>query len=334
MQKKIKSADLRVGMHVVMPESWMSHPFLMGRFDIKSRDQIIKITESGFDEVVIDTDRGLDLDRIEEVGHADSRPASGGKKWDPEGLVPPELRAAVHDEKLPAEEKALILYKSSLQLMSRLLDDPKAENIRAAKSGISELVDLVLAQDDTSHHLLRITSHDFYTYTHSVNVGILSILLSKALFKGSTGHDMHELGAGFFLHDLGKVHVDPAIINKPGRLTDEEMGKMRAHPYQSYKMLKEADQLSEECAVIAMQHHEREDGTGYPRRLRGDEIHAYGRICCIADVYDALTAERSYKPQLSPFEALKIMKEEMLHHFHKEIFEKFVMLFSEGGVNR
>jgi HD-GYP domain-containing protein (c-di-GMP phosphodiesterase class II) len=92
-------------------------------------------------------------------------------------------------------------------------------------------------------------------------------------------------------------------------------------------MLKEANQLSNECSIIALEHHEREDGKGYPKGLKHDEIHIYGRICCIADVFDALTAERSYKAKLTAFEALKIMKEEMLDHFHKEIFEEFVLLF-------
>ena len=139
---------------------------------------------------------------------------------------------------------------------------------------------------------------------------------------------MYELGAGFFLHDLGKTRVDPAIINKRGKLTEDEMKKMRSHPYQSYKILAEANQLSEECRLIALQHHEREDGKGYPRHLRGDEIHLYGRIGCIADVYDALTAARSYKPKLSPFDALRVMKEDMSNHFEKDLFVKFVLLFA------
>lgn len=175
--------------------------------------------------------------------------------------------------------------------------------------------------------MLAITAHDFYTYTHSVNVGVLAVMLSRALFRNLGAHNMHELGAGFFLHDLGKIRVDPAIINKPGILTEEEMKKMRIHPYQSCKILAEAGQLSEECRIIAFQHHEREDGKGYPRRLQGEEIHVYGRIGCIADVYDALTAERSYKPRLSPFEALRLMKEEMINHFRRDLFEKFVLLF-------
>jgi HD-GYP domain-containing protein (c-di-GMP phosphodiesterase class II) len=159
-------------------------------------------------------------------------------------------------------------------------------------------------------------------------------MLAKHFFKNTDVHNVHELGAGFFLHDLGKVRIDPAIINKPGRLTEEEMETMKTHANQSYKMLKETNQLSEECGIIALQHHERQDGTGYPKGLKGDEIHIYGRVCCIADVYDALTAERSYKAKLTSFEALRLMKEKMIDHFQKDMFEKFVKLFTEEGLKR
>ncbi|MEJ2529320.1 MAG: HD domain-containing phosphohydrolase, partial [Gammaproteobacteria bacterium] len=111
------------------------------------------------------------------------------------------------------------------------------------------------------------------------------------------------------------------------RLTDEEMQQMRTHPYQGYKILKEAQALSEESKYIVMQHHELSDGTGYPQRLRGDDIHIYGRICHLADVFDALTSERSYKRALSNYEALKLMRDEMYNHFDKQLFESFVLLF-------
>ncbi|MDA8239450.1 MAG: HD-GYP domain-containing protein [Nitrospiraceae bacterium] len=220
------------------------------------------------------------------------------------------------------------MYRSSLILMERLFNDPKAEKIREAKKGVSEIVDVVIADSVMAKNLVNITSYDFYTYTHSVNVGILSALLAGALYRRSAAHDLHELGAGFFLHDIGKVRVDPAIVNKQGALTEEEMEQMRSHPCQGYAILSEAGELSEECRIIVMQHHERQDGNGYPKRLRGDEIHSYSRICSIADVYDALTSERSYKKRFTPFEALMIMKEQMIDHFTTELFEKFVLLLA------
>ncbi len=326
MRKTISVRELKPGMHVILPASWFSHPFLKNRFEIASPEQIREIVDAGFEKVDIEIDAAEAGTGVSAV--IADRQLSPPPKWEPGKLVPDELREAVNDDGLAPEKKAAIVYKSSLTIMQRLLEEPAAENIRAAKEGIAQIVDLIISDDATSKNLLTITSYDFYTYTHSVNVGVLSVLLSKMLFRESHAHDMYELGAGFFLHDIGKVRIDPAILNKPGRLTDEEMMKMKAHPYQGYKILKETKQLTEECRIIAMQHHERDDGTGYPNRLKGHDIHIYGRICCIADVYDALTAERPYKQRLKPFEALKLMKDQMINHFHKELFDKFVLLFS------
>lgn len=329
MVKSIFSKDLKIGMYVILPVSWFNHPFLFGEFLVTSQEQIDKIIEAGIPECNIDPERASP---VPEIGYTSHGSENGEfvppKTWDPEELVPPELREAIHDKKHTPEKRADLVYKYSLELMNRLFDDPKAANIKEAKKGIAEIVDLIIADNATSSQLLKITSYDFYTYTHSVNVGVLSVMLSKALFEGSDGHDMHELGAAFFLHDIGKIKVDPAILNKPGKLTEEEMRKMRMHPYQGYKILSEANQLSNECGIIVMQHHEREDGKGYPRQLTGAEIHPYGRIGCVADVFDAITAERSYKPKMSSFNALKIMKEQMLNHFHRDVFEKFVLLFT------
>ncbi|MBF0419799.1 MAG: HD-GYP domain-containing protein [Magnetococcales bacterium] len=236
---------------------------------------------------------------------------------------------AARSTTMSPDKKAQAVYRHSLDLFSGLFETPTAEFIKNSKKAVGGVVDMILEDDDTAINLLKVTSHDFYTYTHSVNVGVLSVCLAKQLFKGKSSHNLREFGAGAFLHDLGKVKVDPAILNKPGRLDDWEMKRMRIHPYQSYRILMDTSQLSEECAIIAMQHHEREDGTGYPLRLKGKEIHEYGKIGCIADVYDALTAKRSYKEGMPPFKALQIMKEEMIHHFEKEIFQNFVLLFSK-----
>jgi len=329
MQKTIKITDLRIGMYVVLPLSWFKHPFLKNEFVIKSRDQINKIIDHGITEIMIDPSKSVQDDQpTQPLEGIVERASTPPKTWAPGNLVPTELREAIHDKSLTPEKKSKLVYQSSRVLVERLLEDPKAENIEEAKKGISEVVDLIIADEATARELLKITSYDFYTYTHSVNVGVFSVMLAKSIFKGSDAHNMHELGAGFFLHDIGKVRVDPGIINKPGKLTDEEMTIMRAHPYQGYKILKEANQLTEECMFIVMQHHERADGTGYPRGLKESDIHIYGRICCIADVYDALTAERSYKQQLNTFDALKLMKEKLINHFHKELFEKFVLLFT------
>lgn len=333
MLKTIKSAALEVGMYVILPVPWLRHSFLSGSFTIKSRDEITRIIDCGLNEVTIDSAKGLSFPNVEIISHSGAEPRpeqpAASIAWNPDQLIPTDLKSALKDKLMPKKEKAKIIYQSSIEMMRRLLEDPKAENIREVKKEIADMVDVIISDDQTALHMLAITAHDFYTYTHSVNVGVLGVMLSRSLFHQSDAHNMHELGAGFFLHDLGKTRVDPAIINKPEKLTEDEMKKMRIHPYQSYKILAESGQLSEECRLIALQHHERDDGGGYPRRLRGGEIHIYGRIGCIADVYDALTALRSYKPMLSPFAALNVMKKEMINHFEKDLFEKFVLLFKQ-----
>lgn len=327
MRYSINVKDLEIGMFVILPTSWFEHPFLTGKFIIKSQDQIDKIIQCGFTEVFIDTQKG--------TGHATSGPKNRAneiiippQKWEPETLIPLELSEAIRDTSLSSEKKSQIVYISSLQIMERLLEDPSVENIKASKQGIAEIVDVIMWDDAICNHLLKITSHDYNTYTHSVNVGVLSILLAKALLKGSDDHDLHELGAGFFLHDIGKVRIDLSILNKPGQLTEDELHIIQAHPRHGYNLLSETNQLSNECNIIVMQHHEKDNGKGYPYGLKGDEIHLYAQICRLADVYDSLTSERSYRRRLSTFDALKLMKEELSDNFHKLLFEKFVVLFS------
>lgn len=333
MIKVIKVSEVKIGMHLIIPDKWLNRPFRNKEFFVGTAEDLQLVRESGYSLFETDTEKGLPLEDYEQIGHANAcRP--GCKRWNAEDLLPETLCVTLQDDSLPHAARAEAVYTSSLIMMERLFDDPRAENIKTAKEGISGIVDLLLTRDDVASLMLRITDHDFSTYTHSVNVGLLGAVLSKRLYQNSDDHNLHELAAGFFFHDLGKVNIDPAIITKPGRLDEEEMRKMRMHPGLSYKLLLDASQLSEECRIIAVEHHEREDGTGYPRRLKGDEIHMYARICCIADVYDALTAKRSYKPQLTPFEALKIMKEEMLQHFHKDLFEQFVMMLTESHGGR
>jgi HD-GYP domain-containing protein (c-di-GMP phosphodiesterase class II) len=317
MVKRIKVSELKVGMYIELPSAWRAHPFLRNSFTIDSPRQIQKIIEFGIREVNINEDKGI---AVNEILPAEDQPE---RDFSPRE----ELQEVLEDKRMPPQMKAPIVHWRSVDMMSKLWENPTAEKISEFKSGIVDVVDLILSDDATNDHLLRLTSHDYNTYIHSVNVGVLAVSLAKSVLAKGDKHDMHALGAGFFLHDIGKVFIDEAIINKPGKLSEEEMIEMRKHPNKGFKLLNDTKQINEESRLIVLQHHERENGTGYPRKLRGNEIHVYGRICSVADVYDALVSKRPYKAMLKPFEALKVMKEEMVDHFHKEIFEKFVLLF-------
>jgi len=320
MLKKINIGKLRVGMYVNLPLAWHSHSFIKNNFIIISEAQLSKIKDTGLSEIIIDTDLGDDV-------REDPPPLAAPLKEPAIQTVPDKLLEAIHDKKLSASEKATIIRAQATLMMQHLLDNPSATNIMAVKKAITAVVDLILNDDVTKKHLLLINSHDFNTFTHSVSVGVTGISLSKTLFEASDGHNMHELGAGFFLHDLGKVEIDQVILNKPGRLTAEEIRQIQRHPVLGFKLLHRTGQLTEECKLIVLQHHERYDGKGYPKGIKGIDIHLYGRICIIADVYDALTSDRPYREKMTPFAALKLMQTGMVDHFDKKLFKKFVMIF-------
>lgn len=316
--------ELRVGMFVELPLSWHTHPFLTNSFVISSCEDIEKIRDMGVEKIWVDISRSH---FPKEVSTEEHRGTTLDMVREREPVVPEELIATIRDDCLLPEKKANLVIVHANRMMKNLLEEPTAPRIEEAKKAIGEIVTLILKDPDTTFYLLNITNHDFSTYTHSVNVGILGVALSKSLFKEMTQQTIKTLGVGFFLHDLGKTMVDQAIITKPGKLTEEEMRQVRLHPGYGYRILVETKQITEASRLIVLQHHERADGTGYPKGLRNDEIHIYGRLCAIADVYDALTSERPYKKKMAPFEALQLMKEEMIGHFTPDLFERFVLMF-------
>jgi len=325
LKKMIKTVSvnaLKVGMYVKLPLSWMSHSFIKNKFLITSRSQIDKIIQSSLKEIKIDTSLGKDL--IDDAIAAEHLPAVPETV---QKVIPEGLREAIRDPKIPRGKKALAVQHYSQEMMKNLMKSPSVENIGAVITTIFDIVDLIMTDDETSIYMLSITSHDFATYTHSVNVGILSMCLAKVLYRHSDGHDMHALGAGFFLHDLGKVRIDQSIINKPGKLNEQEWKTMKKHPDLGVEILRETDKLNKESSIIVLQHHERNDGSGYPLGIKGDDIHPYGRICSLADVFDALTSIRPYRQKMVPLDAVRLMHKEMLHHFQRDLFERFVQLF-------
>jgi len=323
MIKTIKITDLKPGMYVNLPSAWRAHPFLRNNFTITSKKQIQKMMDYGIQEVNIDEQKGIPEDAVKQDAEEPEKDFSRQDLT----IASEKLKEVLENKKMPTVERAQAIHTHSVDLMKGLWQNPTGEKISEFKKTVFGVVDVVFSDNAINSQLLKIKSYDYDTYIHSVNVGVLAISLAKEILRKQDRHDMHALGAGFFLHDVGKVYIDEAIINKPGKLTEEEMNTMRKHPAMGFKLLNETKQISIESRLIVLQHHERHNGMGYPRKLRGEDIHIYGRICSVADVFDALVSKRPYKAQLKPFDALKLMKEEMLDHFHKDVFEKFVLLF-------
>lgn len=173
-------------------------------------------------------------------------------------------------------------------------------------------------------HVVQMTGirrYDQYTFCHSISVCALAAMIG--VLRGYTPKRLSEISIGALLHDIGKVKIPTDILNKRGKLDENEMCLMKTHSEQGFQLLRRNRQLSVVPMHVAYQHHERYDGTGYPRGLKGDHIHEYARIVAIADVYDALTSDRAYKKACTPFEAYQIMIEGINRHFDPELLELF-----------
>jgi HD-GYP domain-containing protein (c-di-GMP phosphodiesterase class II) len=238
----------------------------------------------------------------------------------------PDLLA---DESVPVLAKCNVLQKVTSHLSHEMFESPTPLNIQRQRENVEQMVDFTLQEPVALKALLGLTHHDYYTYTHSVNVGLYALTISiEHLFKtGDASEDvLKRMAAGFFLHDIGKSRVPSEVINKNGPLNETEWAEMRRHPAYGHELLQEEGHLTVETATIVLQHHEKMTGSGYPDSLKGTDIHIFARICCVADAFDALTTKRSYKAAVKPFDALTIMKKDMYTQFDPEVFQTFVLL--------
>lgn len=163
------------------------------------------------------------------------------------------------------------------------------------------MINEILANPDAQLSLIDIGISDEYTFEHSVSTTIYALLIATRMdFSFS---QLEELSMGVLLHDVGKTTIPSDILFKEGKLTDEEFGIIKAHTSNGYELLKNSDKISENTRLVSLTHHERLDGTGYPNGLSNDNIPLYGKIATIADVYDALTANRCYRKKFRNIDA-------------------------------
>ncbi|QSO47953.1 HD-GYP domain-containing protein [Alicyclobacillus mengziensis] len=170
---------------------------------------------------------------------------------------------------------------------------------------ILEVIDQLRRLGGAGEHFGTVYLSDGELYHHSVNVALFA--LGVAVGMGMTESQMIDLGIGALLHDIGKLKIPESILKKPGRLTDEEFEHMKLHTSYGYQVLRETGDINATAALVALEHHERVDGTGYPRGLVGSEIHLFGRVTGLVDVYEALTANRVYRPANLPHDALEFL---------------------------
>ncbi|MFN3531411.1 MAG: HD-GYP domain-containing protein [Candidatus Brocadia sp.] len=214
--------------------------------------------------------------------------------------------------------------------MMDVFEDPRSgEHVERSKGWVSNAVEFILTNKASLPNMMSMISYDYYTYTHSVNVAVLGLLFSKYL--NIEYEEMHALGTGLLLHDIGKTQIESEIINKKERLNDKEFARIKMHVELGTDILRQIGGIDSISFFPVMQHHEKGNGKGYPKGLKGDEIHKYGKIASIIDVYDALTTRRSYADARKPFSALKIMKEETGGSFDEKFFREFILFLGSQG---
>ena len=206
----------------------------------------------------------------------------------PETAVPPLLRPSSMDRAVQVLKGA---FDSAAQGDGELL----CARLEDLSSVVEEIQDEVLSQPELVAHCHDLRNHDDYTFRHSVHVMVMSLILGRGLDMPS--ETLSSLAMGAVLHDIGKTRIPLEILNKPGALDPEEMEVMRRHADLGAQILDLDPRLAPEVREVLRQHHERWDGSGYPRGLKGRGIHPFARQVAVADVYDALASARPYKSQ-------------------------------------
>jgi len=198
------------------------------------------------------------------------------------------------------------------------------------KTEIKEIIEKILSDilyyKGTLDNVSNISTHDGYTFTHSVDVCILALSIGYQM--GFTKSSLLEIGTGALLHDVGKLSVPSILINKVERFSDEEFELMQNHTVAGYNLIKSHPQVSERAAQMVLQHHERYDGSGYPHKKSGRDIHSFSSICAVADVYSAMITNRCYRNAHPPHEVYEYVLGLGNAKFDFKVVQAFAMCVS------
>jgi HD-GYP domain-containing protein (c-di-GMP phosphodiesterase class II) len=330
MLKKIPVSQVRLGMflHGLCGSSWLDHPFWKTSFVIKDQADLDKLLRSPVKEVLIDVDKGLDVMAPAEVpaaGTADDERLQAELRQEGSATrtARPVPEAAGLDVEIERAQRVLAQAKKEVSVLFREARLGKVVSTSHLGALVNDISDSVLRNPNALISLARLKTKDDYTYLHSVAVAALATGLARQLQLSTD--EIREAALAGLLHDLGKAAIPLDILNKPGRLTDEEFGQVKAHPRAGYDMLVEAGVDSAMALEVCLHHHEKVDGSGYPDRLKGDAISLYAKMGAVCDVYDAITSDRPYKAGWHPAESIRRMAQWAKEgHFDERVFQAFV----------
>lgn len=324
MLKKIHVADLKQGMFLQeICGSWMDHPFWKKSFTLNDPKDINTLQECGIHEVWIDTDKGLDVDASvaalseEEQQHKIESTLQQADKFSPKAVQRVSLQEEV--------DRARLIHTRSKEAVTSMFNEVrmgKALQLDGVTALVDDISQSISRNPEAFLSLARLKTKDNYTYLHSVAVCALMISLGKQM--GLEEELLQKLGMAGLLHDLGKMMIPEEVLNKPGRLTDDEFTVIKNHPMRGWEILKDSAGVNEIALEVCLHHHEKMDGSGYPHKLSGETISLFARMGAVCDVYDAITSVRCYKSGWAPAEAIRKMAEWQEGHFDATVFHAFV----------
>jgi len=321
MLKKIRTDQLRLGMFLhELCGSWMDHPFWRAKFVLQDADDLRRLRECGISEVWIDTALGLDVDG----GLSQAEVALQVEEELEVAAValpaPAPVATSTRDELARA---ALVSDQAKLKVQS-LFGEARmgqAIHVEGCLPLVDDIIGSVARNQGALVSLVRLKAQDEYTYMHSVAVCALMVALARTLKLPDD--EVRAAGLAGLLHDMGKARIPLAVLNKPGRLTDDEFRVMRQHPAWGHDLLLTSGDAPAMALDVCLHHHEKVDGSGYPHALKADQISLHAQMGAVCDVYDAVTSARPYKAPWDPGEAVRQMAQ-WKGHFNPKVFQAFV----------
>lgn len=321
----VESTDLAIGMFVSkLDRPWTETSFLLQGVLIESdddRQEFINVC----DYVYVDQQRSHDSVHarlvVLENQKVTIRPVKAAKELKYTAEMADKEQAFFSRELIHARS----VHKNTRGYIDQALEDARlgnSLNTEDAKVFVSEIAESVSRAPNAMLWLTHMKQRDEYTSNHCMNVCILAVTFGCAL--GLEKKQLHSLGMGALLHDLGKMKIPLEILNKPGRLTTEEYELIKTHSREGYEMLKSKGGVSNEILEIVLSHHERIDGSGYPAGKPGELVSLLSQITSVVDVYDAITSNRCYHDGMPPHEAMKLMYEWSGRNFAPELIEGFI----------
>jgi len=257
----------------------------------------------------------------------------GEQKPNYDRYVEKHLPQILADSIIPVEERAKVLYTAADAVVREVFETRLPKGI--GKREYSRIANLVekslkfLAIDESLKRIAALASHDYTVHTHNVQVFVFSTAILQNMKADE--YTLVQAGIGALLHDIGKTHIPVEILSKPGPLTPEERAVINTHPAKGLALCQDVP-LTQTAAHCILMHHERMDGTGYPGGLPGELIPPYVRALAVADVYDALTTKRPYADAMQPFQALRLMRDEMSDAFDLDVFKRLIVILSGANM--